>query len=215
MMNFFEERKSICNTATRMLAQGLVVGTWGNISLRLNNSNILITPSALNYEKMEASDLMLIDLEGKVIEGKHRPSSEMPLHLAIYKARKDVCAIVHTHSTYATALAVARVPLPPIVEDLMQAVGGGVEVAPYAHPGSNELAVNCTESLNDKNAVLLANHGVVGVGKSLEEAYNVCQVVEKAAHIFLLARTAREPYILDQNTVSLLHRAFLKYKNGE
>ena len=212
MLNYLKERQEVCNITSNMSAAGLVVGSWGNASTRLTEKEILITPSALGYDNMKPSDLMIVDMKGRALQGKHKPSSELLLHLAVYESRSDVSAIVHTHSVYATSLAVARRSLPPIVEDLIQTVGGEVRVAPYGHPGSKELAFNCNSSLQERNAVLLANHGLVGVGKTLSEALEVCLVVEKAAKIYLLAGLAGKPYILDEDTVSFLYKQFQDYK---
>jgi L-fuculose-phosphate aldolase len=112
---------------------------------------------------------------------------EHPLHLAIYNARSDVQAVVHTHSTYASALAVLRLPIPQIIDELVFQLGGQVEVADYAFPGSRELADNVVEALGPRNAVLLANHGGLAVGSTLDRAYQNALLLERAAHIFLLA----------------------------
>ena len=206
------KRQELLNIAKRMAAEGLVVKSWGNVSAKTKDNEVLITPSAVDYKIMTAADLMLINMQGEVLSGSKKPSSEAPLHLAVYNCRKDVKAIVHTHSIYATSLAVARKPLPPIVEDLIQVVGGEVKVAPYAHPGSIDLAENCANYLDKQNAVLLANHGLVGVASSLENAFDVCLIVEKAAQIYLLSQLAGKPFVLDDANVTYLYQQFKKYK---
>ncbi|MBC7323873.1 MAG: class II aldolase/adducin family protein, partial [Moorella sp. (in: Bacteria)] len=142
----------------RLVEERLVVGTWGNISIREDDGQLfVITPSGMPYECIKPEDTVIVNFAGEVVEGDRKPSTETPLHSAIYQARPDVGAVVHTHSTYAGACAVARVPLPPITEDLVQIAGGGVDVAEYALPGSTQLAENALRALGDKNAVLLAN----------------------------------------------------------
>ena len=162
-----------------MVKEVLVASTWGNISGRVGPNQIYITPSGMEYESLEVEDITLIDLNGNVLEGKRKPSSEFQLHCEIYKAREDVQGIVHTHSKCASAFAVVQKPIPPLIEDMVQVVGGEVSVAQYALPGTKELATNAVWALGSKGAVLLANHGVVGVGYNLQEAYKACLLVEK------------------------------------
>ncbi|MBC7324008.1 MAG: class II aldolase/adducin family protein, partial [Moorella sp. (in: Bacteria)] len=135
--------------------------------------------------------------------------SEYMLHQAIYRARPEVNAVMHTHSIYASALAVTRKPVPPILEDLVQMVGGGVPVAPYARAGTPELARVAAETLGSLGAVLLANHGVVGVGRTLEEAFIVCQIVEKAACVYIWACLAGEAAALPPEEVKILRDHYL------
>lgn len=205
-------REKIIQHGCMMLDSGLIVGTWGNISARIPETNcIAITPSGRNYRNLQTEDIPILDLLGNSIEGACKPSSENALHLAIYNQRPDVQAIIHTHSTYATACAVAHVAIPPIVEDLIQLVGGGVDIADYAICGSNELANNAVAALGEKNAVLLANHGVVGCGISLHEAKIACELVEKTAKIFILAnQLSGEVNVLDDKDIKTMHDFYLK-----
>jgi L-fuculose-phosphate aldolase len=146
------------------------------------------------------------------LEGS-RPSSELPLHLAIYAARPDVYAIVHTHSLYATACAVAGTAIPPCLEELVQVVGGGVEVADYALPGTAELAQNTVIALGDRTAALLSNHGAVACGPSLKEAMLVAELVEKAAHIHAIAGQLGGSRRLDDEDVKMMRRFYVeKYR---
>lgn len=188
-----EIKGMVVSTGLKMLNSSLVVGTWGNISARVPGEDVLaITPSGMDYDTLTRDDIVLVDLEGNIRAGKHKParkpSIELPLHLAIYRARADVQAIVHTHSAHATALAAARKPIPGAVEDLVQIAGGDVRVSAYALPGTPELGRNAVKALEGRNAVLLANHGMVGAGKDLNEALKICLVVEKSAQITILAQ---------------------------
>lgn len=212
-------REQVARYGLRMASSGLVAGTWGNLSSRVPKEDcIVITPSGLPYGCLAGKDMVVLDMQGKVLDGEHPPSTEFMLHLAIYKARPDVNAVLHTHSICASALAVVREPIPPILEDLVQMVGGGVPVAPYARAGTPELARAAAETLGSLGAVLLANHGVVGVGRTLEEALVVCQVVEKSACVYLWSKMAGESFVLPSEEVRALRENYLasygKYLGG-
>lgn len=186
---FIETCHKVIEKGLEMLKINLTVGTWGNISCRIpGQDKVAITPSGMSYEELRPEDIVVVDLGGNIVGGNRKPSIELPLHLAIYNTRVDVQAIVHTHSPYATAMAVARKEIPGAVEDMVQIVGGNVRVSEYALPGTELLGFNTLEALKGRNAVLLANHGMIGVGRNLNEAFRVCQVVEKSAQIVLFAR---------------------------
>ncbi len=193
-----------------MISTGLVVGTWGNVSRRCPPEGFQITPSGIPYPKLQPGDLVTVDLQTGSCSGRMRPSTETLLHTAIYRARPDVGAIVHTHSPYAAVFAVNRTELPPLLEEMAQLVGGGVRVAPYAAPGSADLAEGAVNALQDRAAVFLANHGLVGVGCALRDALTVCQVVEKSAQVFLWAKLSGSPHLLDEQEVQELRRGFLQ-----
>lgn len=206
METIYQLRDNMLVVGCQLLDKGLVAGTWGNISARSSSEKlIVITPSGRNYSTLRPEDMVIVDYTGKVKEGGLKPSSELPLHLAIYKSRPDIQAIVHTHSVFASACAVARKPIPPIIEDLVQLAGGAIEVAKYALPGTAELAQNTVIALEDKNAVLLANHGVIGCGKTLDEALTACELVEKAAQIFIYANQLGGAVILSDEDVTTMH----------
>ncbi|HHY29616.1 MAG TPA: class II aldolase/adducin family protein [Syntrophaceticus sp.] len=211
------EVQAVLETGKIIINSGLVSGTWGNISVRLSNpDSFLITPSGVPYHELTAEDLVIIDLQGEVLAGRLKPSSETPLHAAIYRARQDINGIVHTHSSYASVFTVTRKPLPPVLEEMAQLLGGDVRVAPYAPAGTDELAAAAVSALGDRAAVLLANHGVVGVGRSLREALLVCQVVEKGALVYLFSQLNGTPFLLSDHDVSVLRNNFLEsYGQGK
>jgi L-fuculose-phosphate aldolase len=151
-----------------MLRLGLVTGTSGNVSAR-DGERLLITPSALPYEEMTEDDLVALDSEGAVVAGTREPSSEWRVHVAVYAARPDAAALVHTHSEHATAWSARGEPL------------GGVLTAPYAQSGSDEIASLAVEALGDRDAVLLGDHGVLALGPTPAAALEVCVAVEEAA----------------------------------
>lgn len=202
-------REEIIYFGKKMVKEGLVASTWGNISARVGSNQIYITPSGMEYENLSLDDITLIDLNGNVLEGKRKPSSELHLHCEIYKARADVQGIVHTHSQFASAYAVLHKPIPPLIEDMAQVVGGKVCVAQYALPGTIQLAKNSVKALGNKGAVLLANHGVVGVGFNLQEAYKACLLVEKTAHIGLAASSIGVPFTLSDEDVDWMRKGYL------
>ena len=191
MERWSSERQLLWQVAREMSAQGLVSGSSGNASLRLSQDGVgglvLITPTGRSYGQLEPGDLVVIDLEGEAVEGDLSPSFESALHLTLYEARKDVGAILHTHSLFASVAAVAGLEIPPVVDEMVMSVGGSVRVAEYGFPSTEELAQRACWALGERNAVLLRNHGLVGVGRSPLEALNVCQLVERVAQIFVYA----------------------------
>ncbi len=215
--NLTEAKKSIVAVCREMLRLGLTVGTWGNVSIYSHeHRKVIITPSGIRYDYLNPADLVTLDLDGGILAGSLRPSVETPLHLAVYRHRKELGAVIHTHSIYATAAAVAGVSIPALVEDMAQIVGGGVEVADYAPAGSRELVAHAVAALGNRNAVLLANHGMVGVGETIDEAWRVCQVVEKTAQIYACAKMLGAPKALPEQDVKDLHEFYnTKYKRSQ
>ena len=206
-----EACQKVVEMGSEMLAINLTVGTWGNISCRVpGNDYVAITPSGMSYDALAPEDIVILGLSGIIISGTRKPSIELPLHLAIYNAREDVQAIVHTHSPYATAMAVARKEIPGAVEDMVQIVGGNVRVSEYALPGTELLALNTLKALEGRNAVLLANHGMLGVGRNLDEAFRVCQVVEKSAQVVLFARLMGGAVELSEEDIEGMRNFYLK-----
>jgi len=206
-----ETSKQVVETGIQMLLTNLTVGTWGNISCRVPGEDyIAITPTGMSYDTLVPEDIVILDLRGNTISGTRKPSIEVPLHLAIYNARQDVKAIVHTHSAYATAMAVARKEIPGAVEDLVQIVGGKVRVNEYALPGTKQLGINTVKAMEGRQAVLLANHGMLGAGRDLKEAFRVCQVVEKSAQIILLAQAVGGVVELSQDDIDGMRKFYLQ-----
>jgi L-ribulose-5-phosphate 4-epimerase len=189
MSQWAEEKKIVLEAAKKMAAKGLVVGTCGNISLRLPGKRPLlaITPSSMHYDSLGIDDIQVVDFKGEKVEGKLKPSVEMMLHIGIYKARRNVNAIMHTHSTHASAAAVAGYKIPPILEDQIIMLGGEIRLASYAPSGTNELTTVVIEALGNRNGALMANHGAIGTGRTMPDAFTACELIEKTAQIYLLA----------------------------
>ena len=195
-------RGAIVRAAQRMASDGYVVGTSGNVSARVpGEERFLVTPSSVPYRELTPEDIMLLDFEGEVLSEGRSPSVEYGVHLRVYRERPDVKAIFHTHSPCASALAAMKTPLPPFLEELVVYLGGPVEVSPYAGSGSDELAENVAKCLGDRAAVLMAHHGTFCVGGSIEKAYHVVELLERAAKIYLLARTLGEPDALPEDAL--------------
>ncbi|MCR4402035.1 MAG: class II aldolase/adducin family protein [Firmicutes bacterium] len=209
-------KRRIVDAGIHMIRSGLTYGTSGNISARVPGMDCFyITPSGMAYESLRPEDIVGVDLDGRVVDGARRPSIEHMMHAAILRARADVAAVVHTHSTYATAVASARLAIPPFLETLIAATRGReVRVAEFAPAGSRELAEVAVRALGGDSAVLLANHGVIGVGRDLDEAMNVCEIVERAAMVFLLSRLAGGPAPVPEEVVNK-QVEFLKANYGQ
>jgi L-fuculose-phosphate aldolase len=165
---------------------------------------VYIKPSGMDYNEIKHEDVIVLDKKGKIIEGFRKPSIEMPMHLSIYNARKDVGAIVHYHPIYSSVLAVTDFSLPGICEDFVQIVGEKVLCAKYALPGSKELAENAVTSLGNRNAVFLLNHGTLCVGRDMKEVMKVCYVVEKTAHIYILSKSVGKCRIIPEEDIKVM-----------
>jgi len=189
-----EARKIVLEAAQKMAAQGLVVGTAGNISLRLppegKRQLLAITPSSRHYDSLGIDDIQVLDFDGQKVEGSLRPSIETPLHIGIYRARKNVNAVIHTHSVFASAVSVSGLEIPPILDDQVAFLGGEIKLARHALSGSREKVANVLAALEDRSAVLLPNHGAVGTGRTMRDAFTACELIEKTARIYLLALSA-------------------------
>ncbi len=193
-------RGQVLEIAKRMAAEGLVRGTSGNVSARDRPSgNLVITPSGMEYHRLKPLDLVVLDPAGRVVEGKRLPSIENPMHRAIYRARPEVAAVVHTHSVHATALACLGRELPVISTELAALVGATVRLARLAESGTEEFARQAVEGLGGATAVLLQSHGVVAVGHDLNEAYATAWAVETAAELYLLASSLGRPVPLPED----------------
>lgn len=201
-------RQEMLAVGREMVLSGLVIATWGNISCR-TTGGCLVTPSGMAYGELQPEDLVLVGGDGQILPGQRRPSSELQLHRRIYDARPDVGAVVHTHSPAACSFAVARQGIPVILEEMAQLIGGSVEVAEYAPPGGEELAANAIKTLGQRNGVLLANHGLVAVGRSLAEAMTIAQLAEKAAQVMLGAKTLGRVWTISPEDTESLRRSFL------
>ena len=184
-----ELKESVWDFARQMMIDGIAHRAQGNISLRQASSGLIaVTPSAIPYDRLQVDDIVVVDLDGQVVEGKWRPTSELPLHLAFYRAWADIGAVVHSHAPYATLFGVIGEPLPMLLSEAAACLGGPVPVAPYCRPGSEELADSALRIADRGFAVILANHGLVTVGPDLGAAYDATLAVETTARVAWMAR---------------------------
>ncbi|MFJ6630536.1 class II aldolase/adducin family protein [Streptomyces sp. NPDC091376] len=186
-------------TARRTATDGLVVGTSGNVSVRVATGDgdiVLVTPSGVPYDRLSDEDAVGVDLDGRQVLGELTPTSELPLHLAVHRAT-DAAAVVHTHAVHATAVSTLVAEL-PLIHYMAAALGGPVRVAPYALYGTDELARNMLQALEDRTGCLLQNHGTVTYGASLDQAYDRTAQLEWMCRLWLTASSlpGREPSLL-------------------
>lgn len=191
-MNADDARQAVHAAGRRMVADGLVIGSAGNISVRVDEDRFVVTAAGVAYDRLAPADLPVVDLGTGEWDGRLRPTSEIAVHLGVLRSMPDVGAVVHTHSRHAAAFAVARLGLPFICNESMATRAERVLVTDYAPPGSADLGAQALATFARQpgsRAVLLANHGVVAIGSHLDEAYVVAQSVEWTAEICHLART--------------------------
>jgi len=181
--SFEAVRAAVLAAARGMLESGLTTGTSGNVSARLGDGHVVITPSSVPYQQLTPGDLVVVDLDGGQVDGRRPPSSEMLLHLACYREFGEVGAVLHSHPKYATMYASARRPVPPVIDEAVMFVGGEVPVAEYAMSGSAEVGSNAVRVLRDVGSALLANHGLVTVAATPAAALHQAGVVEHCARV--------------------------------
>ncbi len=225
------EKEAVAAVSREMHAKGLVIGSAGNVSMRLDGAPVehgalrvrrrsdgrpllAITPTRKRYEELAADAIQVVDFEGEPVEGDLIPSVETLMHIAVYRARPDVRAVVHTHSAYATVLAVARLELPPLIDEMITSIGGAVPVTEYAFPSTEELAERAAAAFKERNAVILANHGVVGAGKDLRSALTACELVERAAQVYVLARALGRVHLLPDEVIAAEQELFKMMQLG-
>ncbi|EEQ56372.1 putative L-ribulose-5-phosphate 4-epimerase [Clostridiales bacterium 1_7_47FAA] len=214
-----ELREEVVRTGLRIAGSGLVQSTQGNISIVDRKQGLMaITPSGMNYDELSAADIVVTDLFGNIEDGERNPSTELPVHAYILRERDDINAIVHTHSPYATAMTLVNQEIPPVMIQLGEAVGGNVPIAPYTTGGQEKLGIVALDTMKDKNAVLLKNHGVIAVGPTLKRALFVAEMVEDTAKVYWIAKCMNmgEPESLsDETAAGVLERYKVRYGQKE
>ena len=181
--------KKIVNASKKLHDYGLVKGTSGNISARIPGTNtFLIKPSGANMEFLKPEELVLVDFKGNKIRGESNVSMETPIHAAIYRKRKDVQAVVHTHAPIATAFGIAKTQILPLQIELFMLFPDGVPVVPFKAPGSKGLANAVQKKIGNYDALILENHGIITIGSTIEAACNLNEMVEEGAKIQFLVR---------------------------
>lgn len=208
-MLMLKEREEIIKYGREMLRNGLTRGTGGNLSIYNHDLGYMaISPSSIPYEEMLVEEVVIMDLQGNIIDGEKTPSSEHEMHAIVYRERKEFSAMIHMHSTFAATLSCLRQPL--VAVDYLVAFGGGKDVpcAEYATYGSLELAHNSIKAMEGRKAVLLANHGLNACGSTLKEAYAIAEEIEFCAELYIRAKAVGEPVILDEKEMDIMVKKF-------
>lgn len=209
---YLEEKKELVEYGKKMSAEGLSSGTSGNLSIYLKEEGVvLITPSGIGYFDTTPEDIVVMDLEGNIIEGTRKPSSEWHLHTLFYKNKPEARAVVHTHSKFCTTLSTLRMPIKAVHYVIADAGTNEVPCAPYRRYGTEELAKVAVESAKESNAVLLANHGIVVCGKNLKSAYGLAKGMEYVAEIQVTAMSVGEPVVLSKEEMDEVLEGFKTY----
>ncbi len=203
-------RSMVVNAGKRIVDTGLAAGTWGNVSARIDENHMLITPSGTDYSNIRTDDIVMVDINSLESKRKLIPSSETPMHAAIYRKRPEINGIIHTHSQYGCTVAAARKEVPPILDDLAQLIGPSLRVADHAHPGSDKMVRVVLEALEGRNACLLANHGVVCLGRTLDEAFTVCRIVEKACKCYIDSMVLGGAIAFTEEEALAMHKMYME-----
>lgn len=205
-----EIRMQVVKYAKKMLHARLTVGTSGNVSaLDAESGHIAITPSGMDYDELTPEDICVIDMNGTVVDGTRRPSTERFLHITAYKRRPNAGAVLHTHSSYATTVAAMGRTIPVILAEVAAIAGGPIPIAPYTRFGTQQFGDVALDAMGGSPAVLLQNHGVVAVGPSLEKAFLIAVDVEEAAKIYLMSLMAgQEALRIPDSEIPILYEIY-------
>jgi L-fuculose-phosphate aldolase len=210
-MRLVEERKSIVEYGKNLITSNLTTGSGGNLSIYNRAENLVaIKPSGVDYFKMRPEDVVVVTPDGQIVEGDLQPSSEIMFHLALFEHRQDINAVVHTHQVYATTIACMNWEL-PAVHYLVGYSGNKVPLAKYATFGSQELSDNIIASIGNYNACLMANHGIVTVGKDIASAFATADELELVSRLYYQAKCIGEPVILSDKEMLTIGEKFQTY----
>ncbi len=206
-----EERKKITEYGKLLVTKNLTTGTGGNISIFNREKNYFaISPSGIDYFETTPEDVVVMDLNGKIVDGDKKPSSEWAMHLIFYKNKPDINAVVHTHSTFATTVSCMNWEI-PAMHYYVAFAGEKIPCAKYASYGTEELAVNAFEAIGENKAVLLANHGLITVGTNIEQAFFLAEVSEEMSEIYYRTKSMGEPVILSDEEMKFMIKKFKSY----
>ena len=208
---FEKEKAEIIKAGITLDRYDLIALSGGNISTRMPSGEILVTPSGMIYEEMVPDDVLVMDLQGNIIEGTRKSSSDTDAILHIFQNRLDLNAVIHTHQPYATAISLIEDEFRADLTTLGNAAAGSVKVAPYSPPGSIHMGVDTVKYIGDTLAVILAHHGVITVGKSLKQALYAAVYMEESAKCYLAARAVGEIKHLTEEQISQAVEVFKFY----
>ena len=210
-------KKLIVESGKRMSGSGLTVETWGNISYRDPETQLVyLTPSAMLYDQIVEDDVVVCKLDGTIVEGKRKPTIEKEIHLAVYRNREDVNAVIHTHPMYSMVYATQGKDIPLIIDEAAQVMGDDCRCTEYALPGSAELALNCVKALGKKaNTCLIHSHGAVCVSGDMEGAFKTAKVLEVTAQIYYMVEaTGGHPVGISDESIAIM-QDFVKNSYGQ
>lgn len=188
-MDIQEAKNKVCEAGRQLLKEGLVARTWGNVSIKVSDTQMVITPSGRKYDELTPDEMVLVDIYTLKYEGKLKPSSELKLHCEVYKTRPHINAVIHTHQMYASIVAAAQQDVVVLDEAHQKILGGKIiKAAPYALPNTKKITVETAKAIETSNAALMSNHGVVCIGKDLEDTFEVARTLEKACELFIASK---------------------------
>lgn len=210
------EKKEIIKAGIKLDRYGLIALSGGNVSCKVEDDKVLVTPSGMVYEDLVEDDVILMDLSGKVIEGNRKPSVDTKALLYIYNNMPEVKAVIHTHQPYATALGLVQDEFKCNLTTLANATKGSVSVCPFSSAASKQMGIEAVENLNGKLAVILKHHGVIGVGDSLKQALYSCIYLEEAAKTYCIAKSmSNDVAMMTDEQIEQAVRIFDYYGQGK
>ncbi|EHL14614.1 L-ribulose-5-phosphate 4-epimerase [Peptoanaerobacter stomatis] len=206
-----EERIQLIEFGKKLVESRLTKGTGGNLSIYdRKNGHIAITPSGIDFFEIKLEDIVILDIDENIIEGDKKPSSELEMHLILYRTRQDINAVIHAHTIYSTVLGCLNLDL-PATHYLTAVAGTNVRCAKYATYGTKQLAINACEAMEDRKAVILANHGILTGGRDLPNAFSIAEDIEYCSEIYCKARSIGEPVILSNEEMKIIAEKFKKH----
>jgi L-ribulose-5-phosphate 4-epimerase len=212
-------KKQVYDCIMDLVREGYVQGTGGNVSMRVEGEDVVaVTPSQREYHGMTVDEICVVDFDLKPVEDNGlKPSMETGMHIAVYKNRKDVGAVVHTHQIYASVFALLNQPIPALFDEVSMTIGTVVEVVPYGLSGSPQLMENVKSKLDNRsNCYLIQNHGVLALGPDLAKAKRCAELLEKAAKVYCLAlSTGKEVSVLPQNIQDMMGKIVASKQDAE
>ena len=195
-----EVRQAVKDAGVRLLENNLVQGTWGNISIRIDDKKMVVTPSGMDYIRMRPEDTVVVDIETLEYTSEVKPTSEKKIHAAIYRDRPEIGAVIHSHPLWSSAVAAARVEMPVKDERHRKIIGESVRPGAYGLPGTKKLTEGAVEAMKGRNACFLANHGIVACAPTIDEAFEVCKAMEECSKNYIESFVKKE---LNKDKVSV------------
>jgi len=214
-MKYTEYQKEVFATAQKLVKAGLIRISSGNVSMRTADGNMAITPSSIPYDELEVSQIVVLDMEGNTVEGKLKPSTEKMLHIGAYKTRREINAVIHTHSIFGITLSLIDAAIPPLSIEMIN-LGAPIPTVPYATPGTMAFADSVAGYLRnhpEKKAGLLESHGTIAVGSSMKDAFQNAYNLETGANIYFNSLMLGKKFrIFSENEIAELHGSYIPAK---